>query len=83
MAILAAAALAWAPSATSAPKEPLILHDSGGSYGHIGPEHAVMLENLLGHFDLKMKTEPVTSTYARRRSTTTPPHARRRPIRSS
>jgi uncharacterized protein YdaL len=60
-AIVAAAAIAWATAATAAPKEVLILHDSGGYWGYIGAEYAVMLENLLGHFDLNVKTKPVTT----------------------
>lgn len=39
----------------------LILHDSSGDWGYIGKEHAMLLENLLGHFDASIRTQPVTS----------------------
>lgn len=38
----------------------LILHDSAGPWGYIGKEHAMLLENLLGHFDVSIRTQPVS-----------------------
>ena len=37
----------------------LILYDSAGPYDHIGKEHAILLENLLGHFNLEIQKKPV------------------------
>jgi uncharacterized protein YdaL len=37
----------------------LILYDSAGPYDHIGKEHAILLQNLLGHFNLTIKKKPV------------------------
>ena len=39
----------------------LILYDTGGEYGWIGPIHARMLANLLGHFPVRYKAAPVQS----------------------
>jgi uncharacterized protein YdaL len=37
----------------------LILYDSAGSYNHVGKEHAILLQNLLGHFKLPIRIKPV------------------------
>ncbi|HFC54037.1 MAG TPA: DUF2334 domain-containing protein [Gammaproteobacteria bacterium] len=50
-------------NATDAPgevQEVLVLYDNAGRYGHIGKEHAIMLENLLGHFATEVDIEAVT-----------------------
>lgn len=39
----------------------LILHDSAGSWGYVGKEHAMLLENLLGHFDVTVRTQAITT----------------------
>jgi uncharacterized protein YdaL len=39
----------------------LILHDSGGPWGYLGAEYALMTENLLGHFSATVTTRPVTT----------------------
>jgi uncharacterized protein YdaL len=42
----------------------LILHDSGGSFGWMGRLYATMLANLLGHFPLPSRIEPVETYQA-------------------
>ncbi len=37
----------------------LILYDSAGPYDQIGKEHAILMTNLLGHFDLPVDAKPV------------------------
>ena len=48
-------------SLLAASRQVLILHDSSGDFGHIGKENAIMLENLLGHFDADFTVTPVSS----------------------
>jgi uncharacterized protein YdaL len=48
-------------AAFAAKKKVLILHDSSGQWGYLGKEYAIMLENLLGHFDVRVKAKPVSS----------------------
>jgi len=48
-------------SLNAATKQVLILHDSSGQWGYLGKEYAIMLENLLGHFDASVTTKPVSS----------------------
>lgn len=47
--------LFWNSTALAAPtaasKQLLILHDASGPYGYLGREYAIMLRNLLGHFE--------------------------------
>lgn len=50
-----------APAAAQAPPAVLVLHDSGGPYGYLGAEYALMVRNLLGHFRATVTTRPVTS----------------------
>ncbi len=38
----------------------LVLYDNAGEFGHIGKEHAMMIENLLGHFHTVVKLWPVS-----------------------
>lgn len=38
----------------------LVLHDSGGQWGYLGGEYAIMLGNLLGHFGATVTHLPVT-----------------------
>ena len=45
----------------AATKQVLVLHDSSGPSGHVGKEFAIMLENLLGHFDTDISVLPVSS----------------------
>jgi len=37
----------------------LVLYDNAGPYGDIGKTHAILLQNLLGHFNVKIRIEPV------------------------
>ena len=53
--------LAMASNAFAATRQVLILHDSSGPTGHVGKEFAIMLENLLGHFDADVTVMPVSS----------------------
>ncbi len=53
--------LGGSSSLFAANKQVLILHDSSGPTGHIGKEFAIMLENLLGHFDADISILPVSS----------------------
>ena len=46
---------------SAAPLEVLILHDSAGPWGYLGAEYALMTENVLGHFEAGVTTQPVTS----------------------
>jgi uncharacterized protein YdaL len=46
---------------SAAPLEVLILHDSAGPWGYLGAEYALMTENVLGHFEAAVTTQPVTS----------------------
>ena len=39
----------------------LILYDSSGQHGHVGSTHAVLLENLLGHFNVSVAHKPVSA----------------------
>jgi len=48
-------------SVYAATKQVLILHDSSGQWGYLGKEYAIMLGNLLGHFDANVTTKPVSS----------------------
>ncbi len=41
-------------------RDVLVLYDNAGEFGHIGKEHAMMLENLLGHFHATVKLWPVS-----------------------
>ena len=51
-----------APTAPAAPSNrALILHDSSGAAGWIGGLHARLLANLLGHFELDYRIQPVES----------------------
>lgn len=61
--ILAAVAALLAPAAASAQTtEPvLVLHDSGGPYGGLGAEYALMVRNLLGHFPVAVQTKAVSA----------------------
>ena len=45
----------------AANQQVLILHDSTGEKGYLGKEFAIMLENLLGHFDTEVTITPVSS----------------------
>ncbi len=38
----------------------LVLYDNAGPYGDTGKTHAILLKNLLGHFNVKIRIEPVT-----------------------
>lgn len=49
-----------APAFTQTPSV-LLLHDSGGPWGYLGGEYAVMTRNLLGHFSASVTTMPVTT----------------------
>ena len=40
-------------------KRVLILYDRVGKYGYMGKIHAMLLENLLGHFDINITAKPV------------------------
>ena len=48
-------------SLSAATKQVLLLHDSHGQWGHLGDEYAIMVKNLLGHFDVNITTKPVSS----------------------
>ena len=39
----------------------LVLYDGSGTYAHIGKSSAIMLQNMLGHFNLAVTVKPVTS----------------------
>ena len=43
----------------AAPTPMLVLYDTGGPYGYVGVEYAIMLENLLGHFNADVTLLPV------------------------
>lgn len=47
----------WTPS--RADNQILILYDSAGPYNQIGKEHSILLTNLLGHFDIPVRSKPV------------------------
>lgn len=51
----------WVPAAQA--EEVLILYDSSGPYSDMGITYSVMLENLLGHFEVDVVKKPV-SEYA-------------------
>jgi uncharacterized protein YdaL len=56
------AIIAWAhPSVmrAAAPPSVLVLYDAGGPWGYLGGEYALMLQNLIGHFDAPVKSMPV------------------------
>ena len=46
---------------TADPLPVLILYDSAGTWGYLGGEYALMLQNLLGHFDVAVTSGPVRS----------------------
>ncbi len=46
------------------PIEILILYDNVGEWGYIGKSHAILLENLLGHFDSNIVSKPTISYIA-------------------
>jgi uncharacterized protein YdaL len=50
------------PSVIDAAPSPhvLVLYDSGGPWGYLGGEYALMVGNLLGHFDAILTSLPVT-----------------------
>lgn len=54
---LAVAGQAQAASA----KKVLVLYDASGTYGYTGRASAIMLQNLLGHFQVEVTLKPVTS----------------------
>lgn len=39
----------------------LVLYDGSSAYAHIGKSSAIMLQNLLGHFNVTVAVKPVTS----------------------
>jgi len=45
---------------TAAEDRILVLYDSAGAFGSVGEDHAIMLANLLGHFDMTVSWKPVT-----------------------
>jgi uncharacterized protein YdaL len=53
--------LGGSSNAFSAPRQVLILHDSSGPTGFVGKDYAILLENLLGHFDSEITVQPVSS----------------------
>ena len=53
--------LAISGNSQAASKQLLILHDSSGPYGYLGKEYAIMLRNLLGHFDANITILPAKS----------------------
>ena len=53
--------LAYGSHAIAATQQVLILHDSTGKVGFQGREFAIMLQNLLGHFDTHVDILPVKS----------------------
>jgi uncharacterized protein YdaL len=63
--VVLSAALAVLPGsvspASAAFLNVLILHDSGGPWGYLGGEYALMAKNLLGHFSATVTTRPVTT----------------------
>lgn len=42
-------------------QQTLVLYDGSGTYAHIGKASAIMLQNLLGHFNVTVTVKPVTS----------------------
>jgi uncharacterized protein YdaL len=46
---------------TADPLPVLILYDSAGTWGYLGGEYTLMLQNLLGHFDVSVTSGPVRS----------------------
>ncbi len=46
---------------SSAPLPVLILYDSAGQWGYLGGEYALMLQNLLGHFNVAVTSEPANA----------------------
>ena len=53
--------LAFSSNAMANTKQLLILHDSSGPFGYLGKEYAIMLRNLLGHFDANVTILPAKS----------------------
>jgi len=53
--------LAFSGTALASTKQLLILHDSSGPFGYLGKEYAIMLRNLLGHFDANVTILPAKS----------------------
>jgi uncharacterized protein YdaL len=53
--------MAYGGNSLAASKQVLVLHDSSGSYGYLGKEYAIMLRNLLGHFDADITILPAKS----------------------
>jgi uncharacterized protein YdaL len=60
-AVLLAALMAGAVRVSAASLPVLILYDSAGPWGFLGREYALMLENLLGHFDVAVTSSPVNA----------------------
>jgi len=47
------------PQPSPAPEPVLILYDTVGEYGWLGQANAMLLENLLGHFDVNVTAKPI------------------------
>jgi len=56
---LNAAPASLLPTPPAEGKNVLILYDNAGEFGHTGKEHAILLENLLGHFNATVTLQPV------------------------
>jgi uncharacterized protein YdaL len=64
VAVALAAGLAVGSGARRVQADPLpvlILYDSAGTWGYLGGEYALMLQNLLGHFSVTVTSAPVNS----------------------
>jgi uncharacterized protein YdaL len=48
------------PLPPSESKKVLVLYDSAGTFGWIGKADALLLENLLGHFEVEIDTKPIS-----------------------
>lgn len=55
------ACLGCSNSLFAATQQILIVHDSSGPTGQVGKDFAIMLENLLGHFDADITVTPASS----------------------
>ncbi len=54
----------YSRQANPAPKKVLILYDNNGPYAYMGKEMAILLQNLLGHFDPQITAIPATDYHA-------------------
>jgi uncharacterized protein YdaL len=62
--VLALAMSANSVRATAVPAPVLVLYDSAGTWGYLGSQYALMLQNLLGHFSVSIASEPVSAYQA-------------------